>query len=111
MNVTLESYALAELVRLEGPLNAACTDRVRHDLEGVFVRGPRILVFDLAQVPDMDSSGIGTLIWALKRMRTQGGDVRILNLHGMVKRLFDLLHLERTMTVCTTLEQAIAPPV
>jgi len=109
MKVTLERYSNADVVRLVGPLNAESAPQVRLELESVLVRSPALVVFDLMHVPDMDSSGIGTLIWALKRARMQGGDVRVLHLRGMVRRLFELLHLERTMVVCEDLDVAVAP--
>jgi anti-anti-sigma factor len=109
VKITLERHGNADVVRLVGPLNAENVGRVRMELEPVLLRAPALVVFDLLHVPDMDSSGIGTLIWALKRVRTQGGDVRVLHLRGMVRRLFELLHLERTMTVCEEFDAAIAP--
>lgn len=111
MSLICERYETAEVVKLEGPIHAQSVGELRADFEVILRRAPRVLVLDLEYVADMDSSGVGTLIWILKRMRSQGGDVRILNLHGMVRRLFQLLHLDRTMKVCETLEEAIAPAV
>ncbi|MFQ5599000.1 MAG: STAS domain-containing protein [Candidatus Krumholzibacteriia bacterium] len=104
-----ESYGKSEVMKLEGALNAQTVGGLRSELEKIFEDPPQVLVFDLENVQDIDSSGVGALISALKRMRTEGGDVRVLHLQGIVQKLFQLLHLDRAMTICDDLESAVAP--
>lgn len=109
MKILRERIGDAEILRLQGALDARTVHALRMELMIVLEHPPRLLVFDLAELAEIDSAGIGVLISALRRVRSAGGDVRILHLVGVVRRLFALLHLDRTMTICDTLESALAP--
>jgi anti-anti-sigma factor len=109
VKILRERIGDAEILRLQGALDARTVAALRLELMIALEHPPRILVFDLAELVEIDSAGIGAFVSALRRMRSSGGDVRILHLVGAVRRLFALLHLDRTMTVCDSLEEALAP--
>jgi anti-sigma B factor antagonist len=51
------------------------------------------LVLDLAEVPYMDSAGLGTLVQAAGLARQQGGDLRLC---GVSDRVAELIKMTRT---------------
>jgi len=59
------------------------------------------IVLNLADVPFVDSSGLGTLCGSVTTVRNIGGDIKLLNL---TKRIHDLLAIAKLSTVFETYE-------
>jgi anti-sigma B factor antagonist len=58
--------------------------------------GRRNIVFNLADVSYIDSSGIGELVTAFTTVKKSGGDLKLLHL---TKKVHDLLQLTKLFTV------------
>ena len=58
-------------MRLEGELDLATVARFRAELEAIEQRRPPLLVIDLRTLRFMDSTGLGELVAATQRARTQ----------------------------------------
>jgi len=94
--------------RLEGVLNASNVAQLKEEMENIIKSDIPVVVLDVEHLTEIDSSGIGAIVSLLKRMRMKKGDVRLLRLRGGVKRLFELLRIDRSMEVFEDLEQALA---
>lgn len=69
--------------------------------------GHRDLVLNLAEVQFIDSSGVGMLIHLLQEVRSQGGDIRLLNLSEDIHDLFEMVAIDRLFQILSG-EQEIA---
>jgi anti-sigma B factor antagonist len=107
--MTVESKPLNQVhvLKFQGVLNAQNVSEVKSHLDEILGGTCRIAVLDLEQLDEIDSSGIGALVSLLKRMRTQKRDVRIYRLRGTVKKLFELLRIDKSMEVFEDWEKAI----
>ena len=76
-------------------------DVVRGKVRGVIAAGGRKLLLNLADVPYVDSAGLGELVRCHTRMVQVGGSVKLLNLTA---RLQDLLQITKLVTVFETFE-------
>ena len=76
-------------------------DVVRGKVRGVIAAGGRKLLLNLADVPYVDSAGLGELVRCHTRMVQAGGSVKLLNLTA---RLQDLLQITKLVTVFETFE-------
>jgi len=56
--------------------------------------GIRHLLMDLKQVKYIDSSGLGALLFGLRQIRENGGDLKLLNATTRVCKLIEIGHLE-----------------
>lgn len=97
-----------QILRLQGTLNAQTVTEIKAHIEDVLAGGCPLAVLDLENLDEIDSSGIGAVVSLLKRMRTQKRDVRIFRLRGTVKKLFELLRIDKSMEVFEDLDKAIA---
>lgn len=88
-----------EVLSFRGTLNAQNVSEVKSHIEKILAGNRRIAVLDLVNLEEIDSSGIGAIVSLLKRMRMQKRDVRIFRLRGTVKKLFELLRIDKSMEV------------
>ncbi len=64
-------------------------------------QGRRKLVLNLAEVPYVDSAGLGEIVRTYTTVSRQGGSLKLLNL---TKRIADLLSITKLLTVFETFD-------
>ncbi len=81
----------------------------RAALLNVIEQGHRSLVVDMSDVTFIDSSGLGALVSALKRLRAQerDGDIRLANVQEPVVELLEIIRLQRVFSSYPSVEQAV----
>jgi anti-sigma B factor antagonist len=82
---------LAATVAAEGEVDVSCASDLRAAINAVLDEGATSLVIDLAQVPYIDSTGIGVLVGAAHRGAEAGISVRVANPQRNVRRVLDML--------------------
>jgi anti-sigma B factor antagonist len=95
--------AFAEPVSLEGDSSALFKEKIR----GLIGEGRHSLVIDMGRVGFVDSSGLGSLISALKVLRASGGDLKLANLSEQVYSVLEITRLLRVFDTYASAEQAL----
>jgi anti-sigma B factor antagonist len=67
----------------------------------------RKLVFDLARLRFVDSSGLGAFISCLRNMNAKGGDVKLCGMSKQVRAVFELVRMHRIFDIYSTKEEAV----
>ncbi len=80
-------------VRLKGDLDGDGARIARDELASLFERGRVDVTLDLDRVGFLDSSGLATLISALRRARERGGDVRVRTTNRRIRRVLEVTAL------------------
>ncbi|WP_262268742.1 STAS domain-containing protein [Microvirga yunnanensis] len=93
--------AVAHL-RLQGRLDAAAAPGLRARLDGALAGGATQVLVDLAEVPFIDSTGLGVLVSGLKAARRADGNLRLVAPGPQVRRLMRLTALDRVFTILET---------
>ncbi len=96
------------VLRLVGPLDLLSAAGLRQQIARAVTDGLHRLVVDLAEVPLVDSSGLGALIAGLKTARVAGGDLRIARPTAQARGVLELLGLDRVLRLYPTVEEAMA---
>ena len=92
-----------------GELDLAAAPKVRQALVTA-VQGPAPdVVLDLASVDFIDSSGLGIVIGALKRVWSRGGRLRVVAAQPQVVKVFELTELDRILPLAASVEEAVGP--
>jgi anti-sigma B factor antagonist len=78
--------------------------RVLDALEG----GERKFVVDFARTGYIDSSGLGVLVSLSKKIRDEGGDLRLAGLNDDLRTLFELTKLDTLFAISDTSAEALA---
>lgn len=87
------------VLELSDRLTAAVAAQLRAAVDDAIAAGADRIVLDLAQVPFIDSSGLGAVIGALKAARTAGGDLRLASAGDQVRQVLRLTNLDRVLRV------------
>jgi len=70
-------------------------------------RGKRIVVFDLAGVTAIDSTGVGRFIYTYNKLAGAGGDMRMAGATGHVFQTFKVSLLDRVFRFFPSVEEAV----
>ncbi|PIW69451.1 MAG: anti-sigma factor antagonist [Ignavibacteriales bacterium CG12_big_fil_rev_8_21_14_0_65_30_8] len=65
-------------------------------------------IIDLSQVESCDSSGLSSILVANRILNSSGGEMRLAAPSEKVYSLIKITQLERVLSVCDTIEDAIA---
>jgi len=95
--------AFAEPIALEGDTSALFKEKIR----SLIGEGRGSLVIDMGSVGFIDSSGLGSLISALKVLRANGGDLKLANIGEQVYSVLEITRLLRVFDTYATAEQAL----
>jgi anti-anti-sigma factor len=87
------------VVTLDGELDVGQAPQLRTKLVDLMNEGKLRLVLDLSAVDFIDSSGLGVLIRALRRLRSQGGELRLVVTKPEVRRIFDITGLTAEFSI------------
>lgn len=69
--------------------------------------GRHHLVVDLLDCEFIDSTFLGTLVVALKKVTGLGGDLRLVGFHPAVQSMFELTRMHRVFETYKTLDKAL----
>jgi anti-sigma B factor antagonist len=97
MNVNSRQSGDVNVLDLSGRLTLGeGTSILRDAVRGLVRSGSKKLLINLAQVPYIDSSGMGELVGAYTTVTSNGGQMKLLNLD---KKARDLLQVTKLYTV------------
>ena len=80
-------------------IEQAVEDLIRHHETRV--------IFDFSGVPFIDSSGVGTLVRSLTKLKKLGGTLRLTGVKGMVEGALKLTQIDRILEVYPTASEAL----
>ena len=108
MNITEERHGAILILRVGEPrVDAAKAPALRDELLRHIDAGHSQIVLDLTATEFMNSSGLGALVSAMKRLGSRG-TLAIAGAQGAVTRLFSLTRMDRVFALHPNTEAAIA---
>ena len=80
LDINVRKQGQAQVIRLRGDLKIGePVDNFRQAMEDLFGSGDYSLVVNIAEVPMIDSSGIGLLVRSLTTAKQRGGSLKLVN--------------------------------
>lgn len=105
-----EQHGSVTILSLRGNLDALTAPELRREIDALVAEKRSPVVLDMAGLELVDSSGVGSIVSLLKRMRLlqPPGEVKIADLRGQPLQIFQLLRLHKAFDTCPTVADAIA---
>jgi anti-sigma B factor antagonist len=91
-----------------GRLDVAGAPALKEALGEVADRGPARVVIDLEGVSFVDSTGLGSVVAALRQLRSKQGQLRLAAPNQQVRLVLELTTLDRVFPYYATVEEALA---
>jgi anti-sigma B factor antagonist len=93
-----------------GEIDYAVSPQLRERIADHVKAGRRHLVVDLSAVTFIDSTAIGVLVWAVTRLRKDGGSLAVVCERENVKvlRIFEITGLESLIELHRSCEEAVS---
>jgi anti-sigma B factor antagonist len=95
------------VVQVDGQLIVGNRHELKALVQTALDRGERRLLIDFSRTGYIDSSGLGALVSISKKVRENGGDLRLAGLNEDLRSLFELTKLDTLFTITDTPEQAL----
>jgi anti-sigma B factor antagonist len=95
------------LVEVEGQLIVGNRQELKQQVLEQLENGDRKFVIDFAKTGYIDSSGLGVLVSLSKKIREQGGELRLSSLNEDLRTLFELTKLDTLFRIADSKEQAL----
>ncbi len=96
------------VVQVDGQLIVGNRQELKQLVQEAVDHGEKKFLVDFAKAGYIDSSGLGALVSISKKVREQGGDLRLSGLNEDLRSLFELTKLDTLFAIADTPEQALA---
>lgn len=95
------------VIALVGDVDLHHAPALHAELVNVTKERPNRFVLDLADVPYIDSSGVGTFVEVFRRVSAYKGKMMLVGLNDRVRSVFEITKLDRFFTICDTETDAL----
>ena len=96
------------VIDVEGQLIVGNRQELKQKVLEELEKGGRKFLIDFSSTGYIDSSGLGVLVSLSKKIREQGGELRLANLNEDLRTLFELTKLDTLFHIATNREEALA---
>lgn len=97
------------IIRLAGELDHHTAEQVRRAIESEFSKGIyEHLVFNMADLDFMDSSGLGVILGRYKMVSERGGKMTLCNMRPSIHRLMEMSGMFRILSIYDDERSAIS---
>jgi anti-sigma B factor antagonist len=108
MKISNRQIADVTILDVSGRVVAGEAALLRDSIRNLIARGEKNIVLNLAEVPYIDSAGIGELVSALVAVRRQSGCLGLLNLSRRVRDVLEIVKLLTVFQVFANEAEALA---
>ena len=108
MSTQVRKSGKAAILTVEGKLSIGLgVDEFRDKWSAAVAEGIRDIVVDLSRVPIIDSSAIGSMIRCHSVVSVNGGKLKLVGAHEIVRQAFKMTRLDSVFEFYDTLQDAI----
>lgn len=96
------------VLQMQGEIDVYTAPVLREHLSEVISEGRNRLVIDMTGVDFLDSTGLGVLVGALKRIRSQDGSLQLVCDQEKILKVFRITGLTKVFPIHPTVAEALS---
>jgi anti-sigma B factor antagonist len=96
------------VVEVDGQLIVGNRQDLKQQVLDALAAGDRKFLIDFTKTGYIDSSGLGVLVSLSKKIRDEGGDLRLAGLNEDLRTLFELTKLDTLFAITDSASEALA---
>lgn len=109
MDINVRKRSQVQVIQLRGPLRMGpAVDGLRQAIEEALNEGDTRIVINLAEVPIVDSSGIGLLVRCLASTKQKGGNIKLVQPSKFAVQTLKLVGVLNLFQIFDTDEAAVS---
>ncbi len=107
MEITVSDVGEVKVVRMEGSLDTQTSPEAQSQIEQFIDQGATKIVVNFEKLDYVSSAGLRILLTTAKRLKANGGELRIWGLNGDVQDAFRFAGFHMILTVKNTESEAL----
>lgn len=107
MNITEREHNGITIFVMEGRVDSEGAVDMDLALQTATSEGKCKIVLDMSQVRYINSAGLRTLADILTQNKQSGGDLKLVNLHAKVARVFQIIGFDKFFNIYPTVDEAL----
>ena len=110
MELTINTHQVDgfDVIEIGGEIDVYTAPRLRESIVAAVEAGHIRLIIDVQKVDFLDSTGLGVLVGALKRVRADGGSLDIVCTQERILKIFEITGLDKVFGLHTSVDEARA---
>lgn len=96
------------IIEVSGEIDVYTAPKLRETIVAAVDRGYSRLIVDIEKVAFLDSTGLGVLVGALKRVRSDNGSLDIICTNERLLRIFDITGLDRVFELHRSVDDVVS---
>ena len=97
LSIRVDENGTTRHVRLGGSCDLATAPALRQTLHGLTPPEVNDVVLDVSDLEFIDSTGLGVVLGAMRRLREGGGSLAIAGATGIVRRVLEITDLDKVI--------------
>jgi len=106
-DVAQEEREGVPVLAVRGEVDVSTAPDVRERLLALAEAGTTLAVVDLSEVSFVDSTALGVLVSGVKRLRNNGGDLRLVVTQPHIAKVFEITGLTEVFKIFPTADEAV----
>ncbi len=98
---------IVQVVDVSGFLDAHTSSQLENTLNSLVEAGDYNLILDLKGLDYINSASLGLLMGIAKRVRPQGGDIRLVNLSEKINKIISVLGFSKVLKLFDQTKEAL----
>jgi anti-sigma B factor antagonist len=111
MNFEIESERVSDgvyVISLGGEIDLYTAPEFKQQLIDAVQAGAQTIVIDLTKTTFIDSTTLGVLVGAVKRLRENGGELSLVCRDQNITKIFEITGLDRVFAIHASRDEALA---